>query len=192
MEPVLANSTDLRDYVQIYQNLLAPETCEQIIEWAEQQPDADTAWDGWEVAKAAVSNTENKVTDHRTCHFTMMGKDRGVCVDSIEKALKHIQTKYPCQHNATAHTGIQIMRYQVGHYFKEHIDHYGGAERILSISILLNHDYKGGELSFWQDKHTLRYLCAGDGVVFPSNFCYPHEVKTITEGIRYCIVAWML
>ena len=42
MEPVLANSTDLRDYVQIYQNLLAPETCEQIIEWAEQQPDADS------------------------------------------------------------------------------------------------------------------------------------------------------
>ena len=188
---ILADSTDLRDYVQIYQNLLAPSTCEQIIEWAEQQPDADDAWQGWMVAEAAVSNTENKVTDHRTCHFTMMGKDRGVCVDNIEKALNHISKDYPYQHGATAHTGIQIMRYQVGHKFKEHIDHYGGGERILSISILLNHDYKGGELAFWQDKHAFRYLCAGDGVVFPSNLCFPHEVKPVTEGIRYALVVWM-
>ena len=50
MQSVLADSTDLRDYVQVYQNLLAPDTCEQIIAWAEQQPDASDAWDGWEVA----------------------------------------------------------------------------------------------------------------------------------------------
>ena len=189
---MLADSTDLRDYVQIYQNLLAPSTCEQIIEWAEQQSDADDAWQGWMVAEAAVSNTENKVTDHRTCHFTMMNETRGVCIDNIEKALRHIQTDYPYHHNATEHTGLQIMRYQVGHKFKEHIDHYGGAERILSVSILLNHDYKGGELAFWQDKHAFRYLCAGDGVVFPSNLCFPHEVKPVTEGVRYALVVWML
>jgi predicted 2-oxoglutarate/Fe(II)-dependent dioxygenase YbiX len=189
---VLANSTNLRDYVQIYQNLLSSETCEQIIEWSKTFGEADEAWDGWEVAKSAVSNTQNKVLENRTCHFTMMGEDRGVCIDSIEKALEHIQKDYPYHNGTTAHTGLQLVRYQVGHKFKEHIDHYGGAERILSISILLNHGYKGGELSFWQDKHQFRYLCAGDGVVFPSNLCFPHEVKPVTEGTRYALVVWMI
>ena len=90
MQSVLADSTDLRDYVQVYQNLLAPDTCEQIIAWAEQQPDASDAWDGWEVAKAAVSNTQNEVTKHRKCHFTMMNEHRGVCVEQISKAIQKL------------------------------------------------------------------------------------------------------
>ena len=192
MQSVLADSTDLRDDVQVYQNLLAPDTCEQIIAWAEQQPDASDAWDGWEVAKAAVSNTQNEVTKHRKCHFTMMNEHRGVCVEQISKAIYHIQQTYPYHHGTTAHTGIQIMRYGEGHYFEEHIDHYGGAERILSLSIYLNNDYDGGELTFWQDKHKFRYLCAGDGVVFPSNLCFPHAVRPVTRGFRYAMVAWLI
>ena len=188
----VANSTDLRDYVQVYQNLLKPETCAKIIEWADQHPDADSGWDGWEVAKSAVSNTENEVTKHRKCDFTMMNEHRGVCVDQIEQAIYHIQQTYPYHHGTTAHTGIQIMRYGEGHYFEEHIDHYGGAERILSMSIYLNDQYTGGELTFWQDKLQHSNMHTGDAVVFPSNLCFPHEVKPVLLGTRYVIVVWLL
>jgi predicted 2-oxoglutarate/Fe(II)-dependent dioxygenase YbiX len=192
MPSVLAESTDLRDYVQVYQNLLSPETCERIIDWAEQQPDADGAWDGWETAKSAVSETDNVITKFRTCHLTMMNEHRGVCVDRVEQAIRHIIETYPYFHGARGHTGLQVIRYQKGHKFEEHIDHYRGGPRILSLSIMLNHEYTGGELSFWNDKHKFRYLCAGDGVVFPSNLCFSHQVKPVIEGVRYALVTWLV
>jgi len=187
----LARSWDLRDYVQVYQNLLAEDTCREIIAWAEQQPEATDAWDGWEVAKSAVSNTENEVTEHRRCHFTMLNEHRGPCVPNLETALAHIQEHYPYSHGTTEHTGLQLIRYQAGHRFEEHIDHYGGAARILSVSMILNNDYKGGEFAFWHRTHTPR-LGQGDAVVFPSNLCFPHEVTPVTQGTRYALVVWML
>jgi predicted 2-oxoglutarate/Fe(II)-dependent dioxygenase YbiX len=187
----MADSTDLKDYVQVYQNLLAPETCEQIIEWAEQQGEAESPWDGWEVAKTAVSNDVNIVTTDRKCHYTMMNEHRGVCVDNINSAIKHVQKSYPYLHKCTEHTGIQIMRYQVGHYFKEHIDAYTAGPRTLTLDIKLNDKFEGGALTFWQDKHQFRYLCTGDAVVFPSSFLYPHEVHPVTKGVRYQCIMWM-
>ena len=188
---IIAQTVDLRNYVQVFQNLLHKDTCNEVIKWAEQQPEATSAWDGWEIAKAAISNTENKVTDHRTCHFTMMNEHRGPCVKNLQTALLHVQKHYPYRHGTTEHTGLQIMRYQVGHKFKEHIDHYGGAARILSVSILLNDDFEGGEFALWNRTYK-PLLQQGDAVVFPSNLCFPHEVIPVTQGIRYALVVWML
>lgn len=187
----LAHSKDLRDYVQVYQNLLHTDTCNEIVDWARQQLPASSAWDGWEVAQSAVSNTQNAVTQHRKCHFTMLNEHRGPCVPNLETALAHIQQTYPHAHGTTEHTGLQLIRYQPGHRFEEHVDHYGGAARILSVSMMLNDDYEGGEFAFWQRTHTPTTR-QGDAIVFPSNLCYPHEVMPVTSGVRYALVVWML
>jgi predicted 2-oxoglutarate/Fe(II)-dependent dioxygenase YbiX len=186
----LADSLQVKDYVVTFKQLLSTETCKKIIEWAEQQPDADNAWDGWETAKSAVSNTKNEVTDHRICHMTMLNENRGPCWDSIKMALHHIVEDYPYAHKITGHTGVSLIRYGEGHKFEEHIDHYGGAQRILSVSIILNEEYTGGELSFWQGKYQVPNLNAGDAVVFPSNFVFPHEVKPVKLGTRYALIVW--
>jgi predicted 2-oxoglutarate/Fe(II)-dependent dioxygenase YbiX len=52
----------------------------------------------------------------------------------------------------------------------------------------LNEGYEGGEFLF-SSKHEIP-LKAGDMLVFPSNFMYPHEVKELTKGERYTFVAW--
>jgi predicted 2-oxoglutarate/Fe(II)-dependent dioxygenase YbiX len=52
----------------------------------------------------------------------------------------------------------------------------------------LNEDYEGGEFLF-SSKHEITFK-AGDMLVFPSNFMYPHEVKEIRKGERYSFVAW--
>ncbi len=78
---------------------------------------------------------------------------------------------------------------------REHYDHihsiFDGERKgipILSIVGFLNDDYEGGEFLFSR-KHEIP-LKAGDILVFPSNFMYPHEVKEVTKGERYSFVAW--
>ena len=57
---------------------------------------------------------------------------------------------------------------------------------ILSILGVLNEGYEGGEFVFFQDYEVP--LKAGDIMVFPSNFMYPHTVKELTKGERFTFV----
>jgi predicted 2-oxoglutarate/Fe(II)-dependent dioxygenase YbiX len=34
-------------------------------------------------------------------------------------------------------------------------------------------------------------LQAGDLLIFPSNFMYPHRVEPVTNGERYSFISWM-
>jgi predicted 2-oxoglutarate/Fe(II)-dependent dioxygenase YbiX len=92
-------------------------------------------------------------------------------------------------------TPIRFNRYRTGTMMRKHYDHihsifdgkYKGIP-ILSLVGILNEDYEGGEFLF-SSKHEIKFK-AGDMLVFPSNFMYPHEVKEITKGERYSFVAW--
>jgi len=52
---------------------------------------------------------------------------------------------------------------------------------------LLNDTFTGGE--FYVNGVDMK-LKKGDIIIFPSNFMYPHEVKTIKKGERYSYVSW--
>jgi|TARA_R100000655_G_scaffold89327_1_gene129786 predicted 2-oxoglutarate/Fe(II)-dependent dioxygenase YbiX len=188
----IADSIDLRDYVKVYENILSNDTCDSILSWAKQLKDSDHASTGWEVAKSAVTNEQIEVTEHRTCHTTMFTQDHGVEYDVIQQKLQHIRETYPYMHKATFDTGLQLIRYQQGHKFKEHIDHYGGGQRTLTVIFLINDDYEGGHFTFWNNFYSLKNCVRGDAIVFPSNLCFPHQVKPITQGVRYSLITWML
>ena len=61
--------------------------------------------------------------------------------------------------------------------------------RAISCSMHLNDAYEGGEFAFF-DRQLQYRLNAGDVLMFPSNFMYPHEVMPITKGTRYSIITW--
>ena len=76
-----------------------------------------------------------------------------------------------------------------------HHDHihslFDGKERgipVLSFVGNLNDDYEGGNLVFFGDYAVP--LRAGDIVMFPSNFIYPHQVDEVTKSVRYSFVSW--
>ena len=92
-------------------------------------------------------------------------------------------------------TEVRFNRYRTDTQMKLHCDHIhsmfdGQRKGIPTLTILgaLNDNYKGGELVFWTDK--VVELKAGEIMIFPSNFLYPHEVKLVTEGTRYSFVSW--
>ena len=84
---------------------------------------------------------------------------------------------------------LRINRYKEGVGMKKHDDHSHDNEHpILTSIVMLNDDYEGGELILLDDYQVK--LKAGEAVVFPSNFMYPHHVKKVTQGTRMTINVW--
>jgi len=85
----------------------------------------------------------------------------------------------------------QLLRYNAGSTgYDWHTDIGQGdaTNRKLSMSIILNNDYEGGELEFFGDGVTHIPTQKGDIIAFSSFI--PHRVTNIVSGERWAIVAW--
>ena len=108
----------------------------------------------------------------------------------------------------------QITQYKKGQFYNWHSDGLSdrlsmytkeqvgdnelmvGNVRKLSMTILLNDDYKGGQFqfrSFDKGKPVVKnpsIKSKGSIVIFPSSMV--HRVTPVTKGVRYSVVAWFL
>ena len=95
------------------------------------------------------------------------------------------------------YTDFRMNRYGVDGFMKNHVDniHHSHGQRYgyphLTALLFLNDDFKGGDFVLCNGKY-IAPKKKGSGVVFPSNFMYPHEVEKVTSGIRYSIMTWIL
>ncbi len=91
---------------------------------------------------------------------------------------------------------INVLKYENSGHYDFHTDHCYSIPRTLSVIILLNDDYKGGDLvfkDFNKNSELLRVQpSSARAIIWPSNFMYPHRVEPITEGKRYSVVSWLL
>jgi hypothetical protein len=94
------------------------------------------------------------------------------------------------------YTAMKFIRYFPGQKMKNHCDHihsiFDGERKgvpILTIIGVLNDDYEGGELIMFEDKKI--DTKAGDILIFPSNFLYPHEITPVLKGVRYSYISWV-
>lgn len=92
-------------------------------------------------------------------------------------------------------TRIRFNRYKDNQIMSKHCDHihdvFDGSRKgipILSVLGMLNDNYKGGEFIMFDD-HEIK-LKAGDLLIFPSVFLYPHRVNPVTSGERYSFISW--
>ena len=93
------------------------------------------------------------------------------------------------------HTDFRINKYGVGGFMSLHIDNihhshgqsYGYPQS--SVLLFLNDDYEGGEIIV---AGNIYKPAKGSALVFPSNFMFPHEVKTVTEGERWSVISWLM
>ena len=106
---------------------------------------------------------------------------------------------------------MQITRYKKSGFYGFHKDGRGdhlsvynqsdnkflhGQVRKLSMTVLLNDNYEGGEFQFATYKqeeceiHTPEFNKTGTIVVFPSDM--EHRVAPVTKGKRYSLVTWFL
>ena len=102
------------------------------------------------------------------------------------------------KYNIVAAHDCQITRYTKDGFYGWHIDGAGshteldgdGNTRKLSMSIILNSDYEGGDFEMRGLENQVPRLEEGSIIVFPS--FVEHRVTPVTEGIRYSLVTWFL
>tara|TARA_B100001939_G_C16917247_1_gene607520 strand:+ start:972 stop:1550 length:579 start_codon:yes stop_codon:yes gene_type:complete len=88
---------------------------------------------------------------------------------------------------------IQILKYNVGGYYKFHVDHAEDLPRTFSCILFLNDNYEGGDLIFRFPNFDREYKInkkKNSVIVWPSNFLFPHSVTPVTKGERYSVVSW--
>jgi predicted 2-oxoglutarate/Fe(II)-dependent dioxygenase YbiX len=93
----------------------------------------------------------------------------------------------------------RLNRYQQGQEMKLHPDHiqslFDGRQKgipIMSYILLLNNDFEGGDFEYQFSDGTIHTvdLKAGDLVMWPSLFLYPHRITPVTKGERISVVVW--
>ena len=172
----------LSDFVRQYENLIDIELCNKIIN----QKDLS-------FYPATVG--DNKLNTHRNCYNKPLeDKFNDDIFQVIGKVLKLYHEDQPWFETGattedTGYTHLLYLGSKKGEY-KEHVDHFDLQPRVLSCSLILNDNYKGGDFAFFGGEYIVPKK-AGSAVVFPSNFCFPHAILPITKGDRHAIITWI-
>jgi len=179
--------TNLQDYIAIYK-AIDTLICKQIIDDSNEAQWAKHSYSDPITQELTTYEDDLEVSyqDKYTDYLNNKIKD---CVND------YIKNVAPNPVGIKEVSTIRFNRYQIGTNMKMHHDHihtlFDGEKKgvpILSILGLLNDDFEGGDFLMLDSKKV--QLEAGDIILFPSNFLYPHAVTTITKGTRYSFVSW--
>lgn len=87
---------------------------------------------------------------------------------------------------------IQLLKYESDEYYTWHSDQATNPKvsefgRSISIVLYLQNAIRGGRTQF---THRSFRPKAGQALIFPSNWCYPHQGERIEEGTKIAAVTW--
>jgi len=182
--------TNIMDYVFVT-NDIGKEDCKFIIEDLKNKEKLKHHWyDNITNKRYSNATAEPDVYFANEIHSQLL---LPVINQAIEKYEKENVPKF-ARKMISRVSNIRFNFYNKKSTMREHIDNiqsiFDGKEKgipMLSIVGLLNDDYKGGEF-LMQDK--LIPLKAGDILIFPSSFLYPHTVQHVKKGVRHSFVCW--
>ena len=188
-------SLGIKDYLKIYDNFIDKDFCKSVIKKLKKEKWEQHSYYEPREKKIITHNKELSVCYGQTLPETIIIKDK--LWFAIERYIsKDIGTCNKWYNTWSGYNQIRYNKYDKNTEMMLHCDHIqsmfdGERKGIPTLTILgaLNDDYEGGELMFWdQEKIDLK---AGQIMIFPSNFLYPHEVKVVTKGTRYSFVSWV-
>jgi len=182
------------DYINVT-NIIPPQMCEEVLKDIQAKEWTKHSW------YAYSGNDYSSKPDKELDVLSATQELHDALSPYVFQALQAYMLKYVPQEGERikgfikTFTPIRFNRYSTGTMMREHYDHihslFDGQRKgipILSILGVLNEGYEGGEFVFFQDYEVP--LKAGDIMVFPSNFMYPHAVKELTQGERFTFVSW--
>ena len=160
----------------------------------------------WNQATTYGSKEENKSLDNVRKSDVVWINDQWV-YDLIWDYMLIANESAGWKYNIVAAEPCQVTRYTKDGFYTWHKDGIGshgevidapdnkllhGNVRKLSMSIVLNSDFEGGdfEISRLDDENKVPRLEEGSIIVFPSFI--EHRVAPVTKGIRYSLVAWFV
>lgn len=206
-------TTTLKDLIHVKENLFSIDFCDLVIQeycnddsWFESRTLKKKDSPGSEFELSAVGRTSEslKISDKQVIlkNLETRKKIDEEIFNSLIKELELYVSQTPYVH-VTQDCGYTLLRYKPGCYFSEHCDALMGpardlngeylpetfAPRHISAVVLLNNDYEGGELSFFNGEYKIP-IKRGCGIFFPSYRLFPHQVSPVEKGIRYSIITF--
>ena len=184
----------LEDYVLTVPNVLTKELCKKIIKELK-----SSTWKT-HTFYSHRDKTSRPVSEGKDLENTFdVIPSYQVINDGVWKAIhKYIveELKFPWYDGWEGFSALKFNRYHKNQLMKEHCDHihslFEGKVRgipILSVIGALNNNYEGGEFVMFEDKEYK--IKAGEILIFPSLFLYPHKVMPVTKGTRYTYITWV-
>lgn len=197
--PILIDYSFKNDIVH-FKNVISKEDCVFIINAIEKY----CVWNS--------ASTYGGINDYRKTKMIPLSKIFGYCSDlfkahsilayAFKKSFEEFQKLYvydigkettKTHISFTGDEGFQVLKYEPGDVYHEHIDFFGGAlqneRRIYSTVIYLNDDYTGGETFFPRQDISVKGS-VGDVLFFPSTYTHPHIAKEIITGKKYSVALW--
>jgi hypothetical protein len=181
----------IEKYIHVFDNAIPDDLCDKIIkEYSDDEYDTSHIF-----GDDMTYRTSKEVAISLPESIEKNPNKRKIIDDSIFKNMTTCLNQYLINFGIKMETlndsGYHLLKYNVGEYYKEHIDSNSeNAIRMISCSMILNDNYKGGDLLFFNGNYKPN-LKKGSIVFFPSNFMFPHQVSPVTKGVRYSIVTWI-
>ena len=179
---------DVQEYIGYYKNVVPDALCKTIMNYNYNfQPSTYANHKG----KTTISN-ERVLMDE-----CWVGKDDVYYEDikaSFERTIKKYSEEFPL-FSAQLMTDFRINRYSEGGFMSRHVDniHHSHGQQYgypqVSVLLYLNDDYEGGEFYVANKRFEPE---KGSGIIFPSNFMFPHQAKVVTKGTRWSIISWLM
>lgn len=185
-------NTQLKDYVCRYSGFFDEQFCKDIVASIE-----SVNWNLHTFYNSQTGKTESFDHELSVSHEQVPLKTRldqtiwSVLQQYVTKDMAHMSDWFS---GWTGYSLSRFNRYNESTQMKLHCDHihslFDGERKgapILTVLGALNNEYEGGEFILCGEKVEIK---AGEVLVFPSNFLYPHEVKPVKSGTRYSFVSW--
>ncbi len=112
---------------------------------------------------------------------------RDILNNSTEKCLQDYSVRYG--YWDLVQEGWVLLKYEVGHYFKNHTDSSRRYPRQVSAVYYINDDYSGGELEFPFLNISVK-PSPGELLVFPSTNLFSHSANPVISGTKYSMANW--
>lgn len=181
------SKTELKDYITVYKNAIKKEYCDYTVSKLKNQEfDQHSFYDSSEDKTKSISGDQEL-----SVSYTYRS-------DYLQTLIWSVLHSYCKDHPGLGWDGYSFIRWNKYEQNKKMAPHwdaiktlFDGKEKgipILTVLGSLNDDYEGGEFVMWDDFEIK--LNAGDIMVFPSTFLYPHRVEPVTSGNRYSWVSW--
>ena len=185
----------LEDFIFYGQEAIDPEFCDDIL-------DEYVDTDYWEPTLTGSGHDPSA----RRCSFICIS-DQGIMEEDNVEQRKQIdeklfeivaslideyQKKNPeFELEIQEDSGYELLKYEEGDFYVQHSDSFKQQPRALTVIISMNDNYDGGEVALF-NRELVYKMSAGDVLIFPSNFMYPHEIMPVTSGTRYSLITWVV
>ena len=178
----------ITDYIGYYEDIISDNVCNKIMayNWLYNESTYANHKGQDENSKERVKMNEVWVKEGMS-HYAEIK----IGVLKATKKYSKYHKNFYCHH----HTDFRINRYSEGGFMSEHVDniHHSHGQQygypVVSVLLYLNDNYEGGEFFVAEKEFKPK---KGSAIIFPSNFMYPHEAKTVIKGIRWSIISWLM